>query len=281
MAQAQASPGIAVARARGLARVWIDAFAEHNLLTYASAIAFQTLIGAAALGFLFLALLKPLGASRLWTDHMAPAVAERLAPLHEAAVGYSVTQILNDHHSGLIAIGTVIAVWEVSGAMRATMGAMNRVYGAREERSVVRRFAISLALAAGVSALVILAVGAALGGGLVWSDVGLAGVAGTALSWLAALVLLWLVIALVVRVGPAQRQPWRWVSVGSGLAILAWVVISLAFRVYVADLAPFRSPEGALVSVLALTGYLYASAIAFLVGIELDQLLRSGRLQRV
>ena len=86
MAQAQASSGIALARARGLTRVWIDAFAEHNLLTYASAIAFQTLIGAAALGFLFLTLLEPLGASRLWTDHMAPAIAGRLAPLHEAAV---------------------------------------------------------------------------------------------------------------------------------------------------------------------------------------------------
>ena len=171
-------------------------------------------------------------------------------------------------------------MWEVSGAMRATMGAMNRVYETREDRSMVRRFAVSLALAAGVSALVILAVGAALSGGLVWSDVGLPSDLGTALSWLCTLALLWLVIALVVLVGPARRQPWRWVSVGSGLAIVAWVIISLAFRVYIADLAPLRSPEGALVSVLALTGYLYASAIAFLVGIELDQLLRSGRLHR-
>jgi membrane protein len=281
MAQAHASSGVATTRARGLARVWIDAFAEHNLLTYASAIAFQALIGAAALGFLFLALLEPLGATRLWSAHMAPAVAERLSPLHEAAVGYSVTQILNAHHAKLVAIGVAIAVWEVSGAMRATMGAMNRVYETREDRSIVRRFAISLALAGGVSALVILAVGAALGGGLVWSAAGIPGAADTALSWLCSLLLLWLVIALVVLVGPARRQPWRWVSVGSGVVIAAWVVVSLVFRVYLTDIAPLRSPEGALVSVLALTGYLYASAVAFLIGIELDQLLRTGRLQRV
>ncbi len=281
VAEAHAHTTPARARTRELVRLWVDAFAEHNLLTYASAVAFQTLIGAAALGFLFLVVLGPLGATNLWTRHMAPAVAERLAPLHDAAVGYSVTQILSAHHPSLIAIGAAIALWEVSGAMRAAMGALNRVYGARERRSLVRRFAVSFALAACVSVLVMLAVAFALAGGLLWSALGIPDPAGVALSWICTLALLWLVIALVVLVGPAKRQPWRWVSVGSGLAIVAWVVISLAFRVYVADIAPLRSPEGALVSVLALTGYLYASAIAFLVGVEVDHMLRTGTLQQI
>jgi uncharacterized BrkB/YihY/UPF0761 family membrane protein len=47
--------------------------------------------------------------------------------------------------------------------VRAIMGALNRLYGAEEPRSTVRRFAISLALSAAVSALLIAA--AFIGGG--------------------------------------------------------------------------------------------------------------------
>ena len=40
-----------------------------------------------------------------------------------------------------------LAVWEVSGAMRAIMGALNRVYGAEENRPFVRRMILSFGLA--------------------------------------------------------------------------------------------------------------------------------------
>ena len=38
-------------------------------------------------------------------------------------------------------------MWEVSGAMRAIMGALNRVYGAEENRPFVRRMILSFGLA--------------------------------------------------------------------------------------------------------------------------------------
>jgi uncharacterized BrkB/YihY/UPF0761 family membrane protein len=42
----------------------------------------------------------------------------------------------------------------------------------------------------------------------------------------------------------------------------------------VRDVVDFRSVAGALAAVLVTTGYLYACAIAFLVGCQLDQLVR-------
>ena len=58
--------------------------------------------------------------------------------------------------------------------------------------------------------------------------------------------------------------------------IVAWVVASLIFRFYVSSVANFKSAAGVLVAVLVLTTYLYVSSIIFLVGVELDELLRKS-----
>ena len=51
-----------------------EAFVEHNLLTYASAIAFQALIALVPLTLLGLGLLGATGHKEVWTEHVAPAI---------------------------------------------------------------------------------------------------------------------------------------------------------------------------------------------------------------
>ena len=53
--------------------------------------------------------------------------------------------------------GGGLALWHVSGAVRAVMGAFTRIYGASTERSFVRRYLISFALAIATGACFILA----------------------------------------------------------------------------------------------------------------------------
>jgi uncharacterized BrkB/YihY/UPF0761 family membrane protein len=52
------------------------------------------------------------------------------------------------------------------------------------------------------------------------------------------------------------------------------VTESLLFSWYVGGLANFKSASGALIVFLVLAAYLYAAAIIFLVGIQIDELLR-------
>ena len=74
-----------MARARGhrqsskeLVGIWVDLFREHNLLTYASAIAFQMLVALVALLLLVIGILGEIGRSDIWSEHIAPQIEPRV-----------------------------------------------------------------------------------------------------------------------------------------------------------------------------------------------------------
>jgi membrane protein len=274
------SPRAGVERTRAAARelvdVWIDAFSRHNLLTTASAISFQMLTALAALVLLGLALLGALDLRSDWQQHIAPPIAARLPPVMWNAIELAVEKVLRSSHGFLIAFGVVITIWEVSGAVRAVMGALNAIYDVRERRSVWHRFGLSFVLAGAVATLIILAVLVVTAGGRLAAEHAswLPGPLVEIARWLIGLALLSLTITLLVRFAPAEHQPLRWVSAGSVATVGCWVVASLAFRLYVTDAVSFRSPTGALAAVLVLSGYLYTSSIVFLVGVELNRMLQ-------
>ena len=159
----------------------------------------------------------------------------------------------------------------MSGAVRAIIGAINRIYGSRDDRPFWRRWFLSLGLAACVVAGI---VGAALlvaavpkpGGG--WE------IPAVAARWLGAVVALVLVTGLLVRYGPVKPRSKKWASAGAVLVVASWVVTSLAFRWYVSSLANFKTAVGQLAVFLVLMVYAYASSIVFLIGVQLDELLR-------
>jgi membrane protein len=103
------------------------------------------------------------------------------------------------------------------------------------------------------------------------------GVAGVAVSigrWLVAILLLAVAIAVLVRYAPAERRAKKWASAGSLLVVVAWIVATLLFELFVVHVANFKTAVGSLTVFLVLIGYVYTSSIIFLVGVQLDELLR-------
>jgi membrane protein len=251
-----------------------DAFERNNLLTYASAISFQVLIALVALVLLGLSLLHFLGIESVWTGHIRPFVHARFSPETYAAVDTTVGRIFRDQTVSLLVFASLLAVWEISGAVRAIMGALNQIYGSKETRTTWRRFAVSfaLALAAGVAVI-----GAVLAVTLrsAWPSAIPSAVV-FMLGWGAAVSLLLLALWLLFRFAPSKDLPTRWATVGSLVVIFAWVVASVGFRYYVVKVADYRSAIGNLAAVLTLTGYVYTSAIVLLVGAQIDEFLRRG-----
>jgi membrane protein len=95
------------------------------------------------------------------------------------------------------------------------------------------------------------------------------------IRWGLAAAVLGLGIAVIVRYGAAVRQPVPWVSFGTGLVLLSWVVTSIGFGLYATYVASYTSVFGHLASVFVLLLYLWLSANAFLVGIQLDACVRA------
>jgi membrane protein len=91
--------------------------------------------------------------------------------------------------------------------------------------------------------------------------------------WAVALALLLAAIATVLRVVPAKKRPVRWVSVGSALSAVCWIVATVGFGAYITAVS-YSSFYGALAAIILLLVYLHVSAIAFLLGVTIDALLR-------
>jgi membrane protein len=266
-----ASRTTVVNHTRGAIELLHDRFAEHELLTYASALAFQVLKSLIPLTLLGIALLGAVGRRDVWTKHLAPPLKSRLDPPVFHAIDFAVDKIFASNSAGLIAFSALLTVWFVSAGVRAIMGAINRIYGVDETRPVWIRWPLSFGLAFCVVAGI---VGATLLVEAVPKQDGSLEVLLVAVRWLGALAALIVATGVLVRLAPARRRPKRWASAGAVLVIATWIVTSFAFRWYVSTFANFKTAVGQLTVFIFLMAYVYASSIVLLAGIELDELLR-------
>jgi membrane protein len=255
-------------------QVWVRLFDEHELLTSAAAIALQTFVAMVALALLAIAVLGATGEERVWTKQIAPQIHPKVLPSVYAGIQETVLKVFSSSSTGLIALACALAVWEVSGAVRACMSALSKVYGTKDTRPWYIRFPISIALA--VVLIAALAGTATLTLGLRHAVHGGWAIPAAAGRWLLTIVLLTLAFGILVRWAPAERRSTRWASGGAALVVIAWIVQSLIFDWYVRSLASYRSAVGSLTAVYLFTTYFYVGAIVLLVAIELDEQLRQG-----
>jgi membrane protein len=260
-----------VNRTRGAVQLLRERFTKHELLTYASAIAFQVLKSLIPLSLLGIALLGALGRRDVWTKHVAPALKSHLEHATFHAINAAVEKIFASSSAGLIVFSAVLTVWFVSGGVRAIMGAIDRIYEVKDERPFWRRWPLSLGLALCVVAGI---VGATLLVEAVPKQDGALEVVLIAVRWFGALAALITVTGVLVRLAPVRPRPKRWASAGAVLVVATWIVTSFAFRLYVTTFANFKTAVGQLTVFLVLMAYAYVSSIVLLVGIEVDELLR-------
>jgi membrane protein len=265
-------------------RDWVDrvveGYREYDLLTFASAIAFRVFFAIVPLLLFAFGLMGFLDLSSLWREDIGPDVRSALSPELFRALDDSITRVLTGKQLFWTTAGAAIAVWEVSGAVRITIKAMNRIYGAAEKRSVTERFALSIGLAAAVTILVLLTIASVkLSPYLVDELFGaslLVAVLSFVARWAIAIVLLLTIVGLLVRAGPDKERPLIWVTYGAALVVVSWIAISVLFGLYLAQIAHYGSIFGNLATVFVVIEYVFLSSIVFITGILVDSLTRGA-----
>lgn len=257
---------------RATAQDVAECFAEHGLLTYASAIAFRTLVALVPLTLLGLALLGVFGLEDVWKDTIAPALKGHLTQPVFNGIDFTATQIFTTDTWSLIALSIALVIWDMTWAVNVVTQALNRIHDVEERRSKPRRAAV----AAGLGLAVVLCLIAAV---LVQSVAPSVtdGALDTLLSilrWPVAILFLWVAVTLLFRYAPAEKPDFRWASGGSFLVIGTWLVASALFRAWATEVADFKSATGSLTVFLLLTAYVLASSTIFLIGAQLDELAR-------
>ncbi len=258
-----------------IVRLWVELFDRHNLLTYASAIALRMFIAAVACTLFALGILGASHQQQLWRQTIGPKIEPKVLPQVFAGIDQTVNRVFSSSTAGLLALAAALAVWEVSGIIRAAIGALDEIYETPETRPFWVRFPLSwglsiLVLAATLGAIAIVWAGHVSGR---WSITILI------LRWPAAAVLVAFAFDLIVRWAPDERRRARWTSLGSALVVVGWIGQTLIFGEYVRSVANFRTSVGCLEVFIFLATYFYIAAIILLVAMELDELVRAD-LQR-
>lgn len=260
-------------RAKRFVKLWVDLFNKHELLDHASSISFAVLKALVPLTLLGLALLGAVGQRHVWKETMFPALRSHVQPATGHAIDAAVEKILSTDSTGLIVFASLMALWYISGSVRGVMTATNTIYECEETRSWKVRYPLSIGLAAAIATCVIGAALSVLAAPALVSSGALE--VGVAVGrWLVAVVLLAVAVGLLMRFAPVEPRSNGWVSGGSILVILAWVAASMIFRLLVTDVLNFKTATGSLAVFLVLSGYVYTSSIIFLLGVEVDELLR-------
>lgn len=253
---------------RELVREVVQGYERADLLTYGSAIAFQVLFAMIPLALFGLGLLGFFGLDDAYGQHVAPTLKDSTSPEVFKVVDETVRKVLSAQQGFWITIGAVIAVWEMSGAMRATMAVFDRIYGCGRERGFRERYvtSIGLAIAAGLlllgAAAVTQLVPLAVDGFVAW------------LRWPVAIILMFAAVGLLMHFAPTDNHSWQVITTGTVIVVVAWTLASIAFGLYATRVADYDTIFGNLATVIVAFEYFYLAACAFLTGALIDSIGR-------
>ena len=266
------------------AREWLDVlkqtgkeFLEDDCMGLAQEVAYSSLLAFFPAVILVVGLLGLIGTGAYDSLHhllgtVAPrAVLDAIDVAKKSSSGKSGSAVA-------FAIGTIGALWAASGATGSVIKAVNRANGLEETRPFwrVRLLAIALVIVTGfvmASVFVLIVFGGPLGDAItsrahlgnsfqvVWSI----------LRWPIAFAGVLVFLSIVYYFAPAKRPAgWRWITPGSGLGAVLWLALSGLFSLYTSFSSSYDRTYGSLAGAIVLLLWLNYSALALLLGAELN-----------
>jgi membrane protein len=170
--------------------------------------------------------------------------------------------------------GLGVSLWSANAAMKSLFDTLNIIYGEEEKRSFVKLNAVSLSFTVGAVVFVLAALGSIVVIPVILGYVGLSNAGDLLLRigrWPAMYLVIALALAVIYRYGPSREAPqWRWITWGSAIAALLWLGVSGLFSWYAANFGKFNETYGSLGAVIGFMTWLWISAIAILLGAEID-----------
>ncbi len=275
-------PGLSDLSKRDYAAIVVRAAkrAMHdNIPDLAAAVAYRSFLAIPS------ALLVALGAFSVFagpgavdtiTGHLSSVMPRSVVSL----IGSSLARVTRSPSDGLLLLiaGLVLALWSLSGAMQTVMWAMNIAYQRRETRGFVKKRLIALVMiVCGVMAFGLVFVLLVLGP-VMTEWVGSAIGRPTAVTWVWwigqwPILLLGLLtnFAMVLYLAPNVVPPrWKFITPGSVFAVVVWIAASAGFAFYTSQFSSYNKAWGSLAGVIVMLTWLWLSALALLLGAEIN-----------
>ena len=178
----------------------------------------------------------------------------------------------------MIVVGSLLAVWTLTGAMTTLMWALNIAFEREEDRGFVqqRLTAIKMLLLVGLAvslAFGLLVLGPQLSEwvGDAIGEPGLVSWVWWIAEWPILLVGLFGAFAGILYLGPAGVEAHgHLVSIGGIVAVAIWLAASGGFALYASQFSSYNKAWGSLAGVIIMLTWLWISSLALLVGAEIE-----------
>jgi membrane protein len=184
------------------------------------------------------------------------------------------------HGTSLVAalVGLALALWSASSGMIGMQMGLDVAYDVATDRTFVKKRLVAFELLVamlvlGGAATALIVFGAPLGDAL-RDNLPFGGafvVAWTLIRWTLGIAALTALFATVYYLAPNRDTPrWVWVSPGGILGAAIWLAASLGFSFYVSSFGKYAETYGSLAGVVVLLLWLYLTALAVILGGELN-----------
>jgi len=191
-----------------------------------------------------------------------------------AIVSDRLTSLKTQPATGLLTFSFLGALWSASAGVASLIPALDRAYDVVETRPFWKRRLLALATTLGVGVVALVASLIAIAVPALSRWVG--GPLGAALSWIrlpiagAIVMVTW---ALLYMFLPNVKPRFQPVTPGSVVGVLLWVAASWGFSQYVQHFGSYEATYGALGGVAVLLLWMWVSAMALMLGAEINKIL--------
>jgi membrane protein len=252
---------------------------DDNMMMIAQALAYSTFLAIPSVLLVVIGLFALIAEPATITnviDHLGTVMPGQAKTL----IGDSVQRLARQHQATVVmtVVGLVLALWSTTGAMTSYMTALNLAYDRKDRRNFFRKRLTALVMTAIIGAAFVLVAVLLIFGPTIEKYVGQTlGIEG-ALKWIwwsaqwpILVAGLLAAFAALLYLGPDVEHPrWRFLTVGSALAVVVWLGVSLAFAFYTANFSSYNKAWGSLAAVFVMLVWLWLTALALLFGAEVN-----------
>lgn len=247
----------------------------------AAQIAYYTMLGLFPFLIFVMSLLGtfPLGES------LQPLLLEELEMQMPPEAAHYVTDtvlnILPDSSLGALSLGLLASLWGASMAVGALITTVNRAYNIRPQRNMLVQKLYAIVLTLILSSLWLMSLTIVLvGPGITQEIFQYLGIASetntfwTSIRLPMAFGLSVAALSILYFIAPEAKQKFRWILPGAFTAALLWMAASSGFRLFLRNFGEYNTTYGSLAAVVILLVWLWLSGFVFLLGAEVNSLMK-------
>ncbi|WP_119390418.1 YihY/virulence factor BrkB family protein [Taklimakanibacter lacteus] len=221
-------------------------------------------------------------AARIVTYLLSVAPREFVSPLAP-----EINSLLTRPRTGLLSVSAIITVWSAMGGVDSVRVALNRAYGLTEDRNAFLLYLIMALFVVG-SAMLLLALAVLI----VFAPTaihfintyapGFDDIIATFDRYRYPLALIILVVGLFLAhlILPARRVKLHYLMPGVILTVSVWLILSSVYSYFLSNFATFASTYAGLSGLFAAMFLIYLSALALILGGELNRVIVLARKHR-